>query len=166
MKNKKNSSSFLTNHPSKAPSESLNFFSPKTGSPTKILESTQPLSKSFEKFSKYNSDFLVEEVEEDIKKLDSSFAFQWDHELSFLYAVKCIKQATEKLLIEKHSATENFRKDFEKQTIELKKYENNLKIREKALEDFETSLKIEKNNIDCLYNKLNTETQKINQEKI
>lgn len=120
-----------------------------------------PRSKNFQ------TEMLLESVEKDLKELDDSFAFQWDDELSMIYAAKCLKQAAQKILQEKiffHSTIKT-QENYESKFLQLKKLQTQLKTKEKNLQDSEKNLEQENIRLEQLSKKLFEENLKIKAEK-
>ena len=121
--------------------------------------------KKSSKEKKFNTDLLVKQVEEDMKTIDSSFEFGWDDELSFIYAAKCIKQATQRLIIEKESLKVYTSGNYEMKMLELRRLEKSLYDREKRIQSAENSINFEKIRVDNFNRKLKLEDLKNKQEK-
>ncbi|OMJ96002.1 hypothetical protein SteCoe_376 [Stentor coeruleus] len=151
----KDTSQIFTSSNNYSVNSSMNFLDPTCTT----LKS--PRSKNFP------TELLLESIEKDLKELDDSFAFQWDDELSMIYAAKCLKQATQKILQEKkdsHSLSKT-QDNYDSKYLLLKKLETQLKIKEKNLHDSEKNLEQENVRLEQLSQKLFEENLKIKAEK-
>ena len=110
-------------------------------------------------------DFCLEQIEKDIKALDQSFGFQWDEELSLIFAVKCIKQATQKLKLLKESILDQSQEKPALLFLKLKKLEINLSLREKMITESEQSQNEEKKRLEYERKQIEDQKTRIKEEK-
>lgn len=110
-------------------------------------------------------DFCLEQIEKDIKALDQSFGFQWDEELSLIFAVKCIKQATQKLKLLKESILDQSQEKPALLFLKLKKLEINLSLREKMITESEQSQNEEKKRLENERKQIEDQKTRIKEEK-
>lgn len=130
----------------------------------RVLEPSYPY---FSSAVSRRTEEIVLELQQDVKKIDEGFEVSWDHELSLIRATKAVKQAVEKILIEKNALADPSEeiKRVNEAHNQLKAYENILMEKEKLVLIRETELKNERIRLDLYRKDLADERLRINQDK-
>ncbi|OMJ90031.1 hypothetical protein SteCoe_7713 [Stentor coeruleus] len=121
--------------------------------------------------SHYNS-FLIE-IQKEMKRLDSSFEFNFDDKTVFARIFSIIKQSVDYILLiqSKYSNTdwvdlENFQSNLKFQEAKLKNEAEKLRLTSKNLEQYDSLLKSKEDQLKCEEKELKSKLEFIRQEDI